>query len=243
MEKIIGSQIFNLIEVDSTNNFAAKLVSDHLCQNGAVIMADYQTDGKGQRGNKWDSNKGENLIMSIVFQPDNLSVSEQIKISWATCISIIDLLTFYGIEAKIKWPNDIYIRIKKIAGILIENQISGNLVNNSIIGIGMNVNQLHFQFRNATSLLLECKNVHSIKEVSELLIEKLNSNLFQEFNFLKNRFEANLFHINKMSQFEDESGIFEGTIIGISENGQLKVKKGEEIKYYGIKELIFRIDP
>ena len=88
----LGNQIFRLDKVDSTNNFAAKLLSENLCQNGAVIMADVQTQGKGQRGNVWLSESGKNLLSSFVFKPDNLSVENQIALTWATSLSLLKTL-------------------------------------------------------------------------------------------------------------------------------------------------------
>ena len=135
----IGKQIYHLDSVDSTNNFAAKLINDQICQNGAVILADEQTAGKGQMGNTWESERGSNLLCSIAWKPDNLSVNEQSKISWMVCLVLHKLLLRFGIEAEIKWPNDIYVGNQKIAGLLIENSIQQHVIKNSIIGIGIRV--------------------------------------------------------------------------------------------------------
>jgi BirA family biotin operon repressor/biotin-[acetyl-CoA-carboxylase] ligase len=242
MKGIIGGQIFNLSEVDSTNNFAAKLISDQLCQNGAVIMADFQIQGKGQRGNQWLSNKRENLMMSVVYQPDNMSVEKQVALTWGTSIALVTMLNKFGIEAKVKWPNDIFVHDKKIAGILIENHLAGKQISSSIIGIGLNVNQLDFSLPSATSMAIETFKEFHIKEIGEELIKKLNEYLFLDFSSLKASYQSLLYLRNQEKYFEDSDGLFIGKILGITEEGFLLVSKGNESKEYGMKELTFRID-
>jgi BirA family biotin operon repressor/biotin-[acetyl-CoA-carboxylase] ligase len=116
-QALFGKEIIHLSDIDSTNNFAAKLLSQNLCQNGAVIMADVQTQGKGQRGNIWLSESGKNLLCSFVFKPDNLSVENQRALTWVTSLSLLQTLRKFNIEAQIKWPNDLLVGGKKIAGI------------------------------------------------------------------------------------------------------------------------------
>ena len=133
----IGSKIIHLESVDSTNNYAANLVRQGNCDHGTVILADDQFLGKGQRGSEWIATKGDNLTTSIVLTPDNLSVEDQFYLTCLASLSVVDTLKEYHIEASIKWPNDIYVEHKKIAGILIENSFQGNSIKSSIIGIGL----------------------------------------------------------------------------------------------------------
>lgn len=242
MKGIFGSQEFNLSEVDSTNNFAATLISDQLCQNGAVIMADYQSKGKGQRGNTWIANKGENLILSLVYMPDNLSVVEQIKLNWCASLAIISLLTDFEIHATVKWPNDILVGKNKIAGILIENQLIGQRVLSSIIGIGLNVNQLNFELPFATSMKIERKTTFSIYELKNKLVDKMNDFIGLDFHLLKDEYEKSLFNKSQAAFYEDANGIFEGVIVGVNSDGSLNMKRGGEVILYGIKEITYRID-
>lgn len=239
--KVFGKEIIRLSSVDSTNNFAATLISDQLCQNGTAILADSQSYGKGQRGNSWYSEAGKNLLVSFIFKPDKLSVLRQHEITWLTSICLVKTLGIFNIDAEIKWPNDIFVNGKKIAGILIENQLSGEFISNSIIGIGLNVNQTNFNGIEATSIQLEFKKEISIEIVFNELCNQLNS-LFNEFhqaegNRLKSEFDLLLYQKNKLSLYEDENGKFEGEIIGIKNNGYLEVKVGEEFREYGIKEI------
>ena len=140
----LGSQIFRLDKVDSTNNFAANLIEEQLCRNGALILADTQTAGKGQRGSLWESEPGKNLLCSYVYFPDNLSVDFLQELNICLSISLIKCLKYFEIDAEIKWPNDILVDGKKISGILIENNVRAGKVKSMIFGIGLNINQQSF---------------------------------------------------------------------------------------------------
>ena len=242
-QALFGKEIIHLSNIDSTNNFAAKLLSENLCQNGAVILADQQTQGKGQRGNVWLSESGKNLLCSFVFKPDNLSVAKQTALTWATSLSLLETLRKFNIEAKIKWPNDLFVSGKKIAGILIENQLQGSTIHCSIIGIGLNVNQVNFEGLNATSLYNEVKESPIPRLVLNGLIKAMNEQFdlvdTASFDQLKNNYEANLYLKNQRATFSDEIGIFSGEIIGTTDEGKLLVDKGSRVEAYGLKEIKF----
>jgi BirA family biotin operon repressor/biotin-[acetyl-CoA-carboxylase] ligase len=242
-QALFGKEIIHLSNIDSTNNFAAKLLSENLCQNGAVIMADVQTQGKGQRGNVWLSESGKNLLSSFVFKPDNLSVDKQTVLTWATSLSLLETLRKFNIEAQVKWPNDILINEKKIAGILIENQLQGTRINCSIIGIGFNINQTSFSELNATSLLLETNKKVEPRTFLNLLVNEMNEQFdfikSSSFEFLKNEYESHLFQINKLKNYNDEFGDFIGKIIGTTDEGKLIIEKSNTIVTYGMKEVIY----
>ena len=242
-QALFGKEIIHLSDIDSTNNFAAKLLSQNLCQNGAVIMADVQTQGKGQRGNIWLSESGKNLLSSFVFKPDNLSVENQIALTWATSLSILETLRKFNIETQIKWPNDIFVGGKKIAGILIENQLQGTRISCSIIGIGLNLNQTFFDDLNATSVLLETKQIVEPRTFLNILAHEMNEQ-FQliyssNFKILKVEYENNLFQMNELKSYEDEFGVFVGKIIGTTEEGKILIEKSNAIQSYGLKEVTF----
>lgn len=153
-----------LNSVDSTNDEAKRRIPE--LDNLAVLSAVSQTKGHGQRSNTWLSEPGKNLLMSIVLKyaphgestSDSLAVQayDQQVISQITSLALVDLLAAHEIEAKIKWPNDIYVGNKKICGILIENTVLGKWMTSSIIGIGLNVNQRSFDAKlpNPTSMVL-----------------------------------------------------------------------------------------
>lgn len=149
-----------LDSTDSTNDEVRR----HICDidNLSVTAAMEQTAGKGQRGNRWFSEKGMNLLFSIALKPDEITgphfqAYDQFSINETAALSVIDFLASYGINAKIKWPNDIYVSDRKICGMLIENAVMGGRISWSIIGIGINVNQTTFPGNtgNPTSMALE----------------------------------------------------------------------------------------
>ena len=133
-------KIDHFAEVTSTNDIAREGDYTH----GDVVVADVQTAGRGQRGNRWESAGGANLTFSMVLRPTFLAVADQFLLSEAVALAIVDMLGDYGITAQVKWPNDIYVDGRKIAGILIENDIMGAAMSRSIVGIGLNVNQTEF---------------------------------------------------------------------------------------------------
>ena len=238
----IGKQIYHLDSVDSTNNFAAKLINDHICQNGSVILADKQTAGKGQMGNVWESVSSENLLCSFVWKPDNLSVQDQSKINWMICLSLHKVLLRFGIDSSVKWPNDVFVGSKKIAGVLIENQIEGNRISWVIAGIGLNVNQCIFETLNATSIKLEIDTDFRIKTILNELTDILNGYLLHWNSIeslLKSDYESLLYQKGKLALYSDINGNFEGEILGVQDDGRILLKVLEEIRCYSLKELQF----
>ncbi|MFZ9612113.1 MAG: biotin--[acetyl-CoA-carboxylase] ligase [Crocinitomicaceae bacterium] len=238
----IGNQLYHLDSVDSTNNFTAKLINDQICQNGAVILADEQTAGKGQMGNTWESERGSNLLCSIAWRPDNLSVNDQSKLSWLVALILHKLLLRFGINAEIKWPNDIYVQKQKIAGILIENQIEGKNISWVIVGIGLNVNQQVFQNANATSMKNILGTTLKVKTVLSELTDLFNGYLNQWDvlqDTFKSEFEANLYQKNIKAIYSDKSGKFEGELMGVQDDGRIVIRVGEENRIYDLKELQF----
>ncbi|MGM9786587.1 MAG: biotin--[acetyl-CoA-carboxylase] ligase [Candidatus Cryptobacteroides sp.] len=149
-----------LDNVDSTNTEARRRISD--IDNLSVLSARFQTAGRGQRGNSWTSSPGENLTFSIVLKfggqhSHQMQAYDQFAISQMAALSVLDFLASYDIEARIKWPNDIYIGDRKVCGMLIENSLNGEWMSWSIIGIGINVNQTDFpdSLVNPTSMALQ----------------------------------------------------------------------------------------
>ena len=163
------TDIIWLERVDSTNDEARRHISE--IDNLSVVSALEQTKGRGQHGNTWLSMPGENLTFSLIVKDFRIKANEQSAISQATALSLTKLLGRHGIEARIKWPNDIYAGDNKICGILIENSLKGMEIDWSIIGIGLNVNQTSFpeDLPNPTSMRL-CtgnSNPYNTREILE----------------------------------------------------------------------------
>ena len=137
-----GKNIIHLKEVHSTNRYTAEMLSNSVpIADGSVIMADFQTAGKGQLAAIWESMPKENLLLSVYYRPHFLKIADQFMLSIAISLAICDFLKKYIENVTIKWPNDIYVGDQKIAGILIENSVQQDVIKNSIIGIGLNINQ------------------------------------------------------------------------------------------------------
>lgn len=164
-------------ETTSTNT----LLKEHPDLIGPMTMAIAlrQTSGRGQRGNFWESEAGKNLTFSFHFKPEGTAPAEQFAISEAVALAIAETLSAYGIEARVKWPNDIYAGDRKICGILIEHSLFGKEITRSIVGIGLNVNQREFRSDapNPVSMWHLTGRKHDIESLAMTLGERLEKNL------------------------------------------------------------------
>lgn len=241
--KQLGSKIIQLDTVDSTNNFAANLLSSGELVHGTVIMADEQTNGRGQRGSNWITQPAMNLTVSFFVVYDNLAVNRQSSINQWVSLAIIDVLKKHKISASVKWPNDILVNDKKIGGVLIENQLSQNMIKSSIIGIGLNVNQTDFDGLSATSIQSECKSFLPLNLVLLELIESMNScmKLLDQNNFeeLKEVYHRNLWRMNELTQVKVNGEVKLGIIRGTTDFGLLILELDGAEQYFDLKEVAF----
>ena len=219
------------------------LVSNDNAVHGTVILADEQTAGRGQRGMKWQSESGSNLLMSIILKHDNLSVDRQFLLTQVASLSVVDLLRKIGLSAQIKWPNDIYVGDRKICGMLIENNLSGAVIRSSIVGIGLNVNQSYFDLTTATSIKLEKGQSFPIQEILfsficsfNLFYDQLISSRLKDIEDL---YKSNLLGYEQKRIFEDERGEFLGIIRGVDPNGKLRMEVNGVEQTYDLKQLRF----
>ena len=192
-----------LDKAESSNDEARKAIDT--LDNLSVVAVRCQTAGRGQGTNSWESAPGENLTFSVVLKDLDISASEVIAISQITALSVVDFLSKHGIEAKIKLPNDIYVRSKKICGILIENSLCGNKIKWSIVGIGINVNQTIFpsSLPNPTSMLLE-KNFTA--QSLDLLLNQFHEIYSEHYShYLSSRSEGKL---NALAQLFNSKLLF-----------------------------------
>lgn len=229
-----GKQLFKLESVDSTNNYAANLINEGLADQGAVVLADFQTKGRGQRGNSWKSAAGMNLCASFIYFPDNLTSLKGITLNWWFAVSIVDALKRYGVNASIKWPNDLFVDQAKIGGILIETNNQGSFIKSAVIGIGINLNQLSFSDLNATSIKL-CTEKHvQPNDFLWTICDTLQSNynLFNDSEALKSRYELSLFRRNELFPFVIRGTTVRAILQGVDNSGRLVLKtEAEEIAF------------
>lgn len=223
------SRIICLETVDSTNNYLKTLTKSDQLEEGTVILAAYQTKGKGQGVNTWHSSPGLNILLSILFKP-SLMVSNHFMISEFISLGIIDILKDYEIHCSIKWPNDIYYNDQKIAGILIENSISGKSISQSIAGIGLNINETEFpaSIPNPVSMKLILNESQNVTIIAERLIPKLINRykmLGTSVNSLHEEYLQLLYKKNHLTTFHTISDSFQGKIIDVLKSGELIVLK------------------
>ena len=243
---IIGSKLIFRENLPSTNSYTGQLLRDGNLPEGTIVFTNYQSEGRGQPGNKWESEDGKNLLISILIFPSMINPVNQFIISMAISLGICD---FVGREipwCTIKWPNDIYVKNDKIAGILIENSIMGDNIEYSIAGVGLNVNQDKFLSNapNPVSMkLLTGKEFDLEKCLSQLasdLDKRYKQVVSENYNLIRNEYTAKLYRRNEWINFKDQEGIFAGRILSVAESGKLQVEKKSGIRgEYYFKEIEF----
>ena len=210
-------------------------------KEGLVVTANFQSGGNGQRGKAWESNANENLLLSVVIEP-KLKLDEQSLISKIAALSVCDLLKSLGIEAVIKWPNDILVNKQKIAGILMQNKLQGNYITHSVIGLGFTVNQILFKAYSpkATSLRLQLNQEYEVLEIQEQFLSFLSVRLMRlkKGKNQDNEYLKALFLKDTPAAFESDNKQFTGIIKGVSESGKLLIKfEDDSIVAFGSQQV------
>jgi len=242
----------NLIEldvVDSTNNYTANLLLKTKLVDRSVIMAHFQTSGRGQRGEVWESEPGKNLLFSLVLKADCLDTENYFLLSKIVAISINEVIEdLSGKIGFIKWPNDIYMEGKKIGGILIENQWKGKYIDNAIIGVGLNINQVNFDYlQQATSLSLLTSKTFDLYEILHMICQKVDvyyqKLVKKQFKKIDQYYFEHLLYSNEWKYYKLEDGsLIEGMITDVKPNGLLSLQlMNGETKEFNFKEIEFRI--
>ena len=237
--------IIKLDAIDSTNSYLKKIILEKDISDYTIVTANFQTEGKGQLGYMWESEDSKNLLCSIYKKDLGIKVEDQFVLSMLVSLSIIRTLEKLNLpKLYIKWPNDIMSDNKKICGILVENMVKQNSIKESVIGIGLNVNQNTFKnLPNATSI----KKIKGVAFNIDELLNDLANNIkkqFIDFNQSKidlifRQYEDVLYRINIPSTFKNSEGdIFTGFIKGVSSLGRLKVLLEDNLtKSYSIKDI------
>lgn len=247
----IGSQIIRLTEVGSTNNY----LMDWLCREkpgeGTVVIADYQSAGRGMDGNKWESEPGKNLTFSFVLYPSFLAPEAQFYLNKIVSLGLIDLVSELLPEhndIQIKWPNDIYTGNEKVAGTLIQNGIKGSAFDFAVIGIGLNINQKSFPpgSGNPVSLQMIAHRAFNLEDVLSRTFSKLEYRFDQLKQGVKKEIDEdylnNLYRINQLAGFIFKGKSIRAKITGVNRYGQLILEiPGEKTIECDMKEIKFRI--
>lgn len=239
-------KIIVLNEVESTNNYASHLILSNAAEEGTVVLTQFQKNGRGQLGNGWESEAGKNMLATVILYPRFLNAGKQFLLSKIVSLSLVEFLKNKSGDVSIKWPNDIYVGNKKIAGILIENSIKGSTLFSSLLGIGLNLNQQKF--------LSDAPNPISLNQITgeeyniETVVFEILESIFKWYKKLEagsffdidSAYFAQLFRGGEWEEYSKDGNIFEARIIGIGEFGQLQLENRDgTVDEFMFKEVEF----
>ncbi len=238
----LGKRLEYVPECHSTNDLAAKLGQEQRAIEGTVVLTDFQTAGRGQQGSSWEADPGKNLTFSIILKPSFLLVTEQYQLNKSIALGIYDaLVSLVKTDFKIKWPNDVLAGEEKLCGILIENSLRNNSIQQSIVGIGLNVNQVSFNAPKASSLKLLSGQDFDLNALLALILSTIEARYLQlragQNDLIDAHYHERLFGLNRTMNFKSASKTFEGTIRGVDNHGRLTVESASGFKYYAVKEI------
>ena len=241
-KRIMDFKIIHIAETDSTNRWLREKTPP-LPAGECVVIAEYQTAGKGCGSNSWESERGKNLTFSMLIHPEGLPANEQFHITEVVSVALCETLELYiNKKVEIKWPNDIYVGDRKICGILIENRLQGSTIKDAIIGIGLNVNQRVF--------LSDAPNPVSLYQLTgqETNRDTLLNRFLEAFERVSQSnttcidYRERLFRKGKEGLYEDETGRFTARLTDVLSDGRLQLVDSEgQTRIYAFKEVQFII--
>ncbi|MFZ6011863.1 MAG: biotin--[acetyl-CoA-carboxylase] ligase [Bacteroidota bacterium] len=240
----LGKNLVFVPECHSTNDLALQLSQKPETPEGTVVITNHQTAGRGQRGNTWHAAPGMNLTFSVIVKPAFLALKDQFYLNMVTSLAVRDLLkNNIDSNIEVKWPNDVLINGKKVCGILVENQIHGSRFTNSVIGIGLNINQEEFALPTATSLALIRGQKVDLAGTLEILLANLESRYLQlrqqKLTLLKDDYLRALYWRNELHTFSSHDKTFEGVIRNVDDIGRLQVETDEGLRVFDLKEISY----
>jgi BirA family biotin operon repressor/biotin-[acetyl-CoA-carboxylase] ligase len=237
------NNIIKIKATDSTNHWLKEHSEKQALDEGATVAAGFQTAGKGQRGNHWESEAGKNITCSIILYPQFLPVKQQFLLSEAVALGLKDAVEQYLRPVEIKWPNDIYFQDKKLAGILIENELTGQIIDKSVIGAGLNVNQE--KFSSAVPKAVSMKQILGKETDLDVLLEQIVNAIMFRYNTLKSgdsesivsAYHDSLYRKSGFHLFTDKNGLFNAKIELVTDDGFLcMTTDAGEKRCYAFKE-------
>ena len=230
--------IIRLDEVDSTNNYAAKLFNASNPPEGTAILARHQSQGRGQRGSHWESEPGQNLVASFILYPQFLGAADQFHLSRCISLAASDTIRLAsGLQAHIKWPNDLLVNRFKVAGILIEINWAGQQLQSAVVGIGINLNQRNFIAPNASSLGAITGEAYVIEEVFDTLfhsVERWYDRLRAEGpQVVCIEYTRRMHALNEPATYSTGANEFRAILRGTDTNGRLQLEmETGELEFY-----------
>lgn len=243
--QILGTHMHVLQETDSTNNYAMQMIEQNSAKHGDAWLAIHQTQGKGQRGKQWVSEKGKNITLSIAVKIDSAGITEQFYFLAAMALAARSLFARYVYEAdkvKLKWPNDVYWGDIKAGGILIENKISGQNWKWAVVGFGINVNQEEFE-TSFSKKAVSLKMIRGVEFDVETLAQELCTEadkwfqIFEDKDYQKilQEYNQHLYKKGEKVRLKKDT-FFEAEVIGVNSDGELMVKT-DMLESFGFGEI------
>jgi BirA family transcriptional regulator, biotin operon repressor / biotin---[acetyl-CoA-carboxylase] ligase len=235
---------FYIKQTNSTNALLWRMIREESLPEGFVVQTDFQTGGKGQIGNSWESEAGKNLLFSMVLYPYHIVPDQQFLLSQIVSLGIKKALDEYTEDITVKWPNDIYWNDKKLVGILIENSLQGNRIKSVVIGIGLNVNQLEF--------VSDAPNPVSLQQITgrrinrKLLLARICRNILElyaglDIKKIRAAYAGSLYRKEGFYAYSTETESFQAKIIQVHLDGQLELEtEAGERKGFYFKEVKFQ---
>lgn len=243
-------RFIRLNETTSTNSYLRGLVGKESLPEGSVVVTEFQTAGRGQVGNSWESEGGRNLMFSVILYPDFLPANRQFLISQIAALSVKETLDQYIDDITVKWPNDIYWKDRKICGMLIENDLTGHSLYCSVIGIGININQREFLSNapNPVSLFQITGREYDREELLNSFLKRLYDRylglILEKEEEIRNSYMAALYRGEGFHPYRDEQGLFQARIRDIEPTGHLILELNTgEVRRYAFKEVSTVITP
>ncbi len=238
----MGQKLIYVPECHSTNSSLGELIRTADLPEGLVLITDHQTKGRGQQGNSWESGQGMNLTFSLLLKPKFLDTKDQFQLNMAIALGFAaGLRSLVSRTIALKWPNDIFVDDKKIAGILIQNQSRGGTLSLSIIGIGLNVNQMEFSAPRATSLIQVVGKALLLDDVFQHLMSALEAAYLElrsgQVDAIRSRYMQSLYRYGQLQSFESEGQHFIGMIKDVDEFGRLCIHVDGSIRKFSMKEI------
>lgn len=234
-------------ELSSTNDYASEWAKDSSIAEGAVVRANFQTAGRGQMGASWHAERGMNLTFSVVYRPHWLPLTKQWLLSESVALAVSDAChEILDMPVSLKWPNDIWYEGHKMGGILIQNSLQGNVLNASIIGIGLNVNQLNFppEAPNATSLSIAAGSRFDVEAVFNNILFHLEQRYLSlksgHWVAIHQEYLDRLMGKGQISAFQraDDQSVFHGRIVDVTHEGWLCLQESDgKVTPYEVKSI------
>jgi BirA family transcriptional regulator, biotin operon repressor / biotin---[acetyl-CoA-carboxylase] ligase len=242
----VGKTIVEFQHLDSTNDYCRQIAGKEKLEEGTVIWALHQGKGRGQGENSWESQEGQNLTFSVILEPWFLDAADLFLLSMVTSLGITGFLREHTGEISIKWPNDIYAGSKKIAGILIESSVMGNSVKNSVVGIGININQTVFpaHLPNPVSLKQLTLRPYQLRDTLISICSNIGSwyRLLArgESGKVRSAYTRQLYRLNESHIYIENDRRFRAIIRGVDRFGRLILEDEHGfVRHFGMKEVEF----